>query len=767
MRGKVDLRLERRRSRVKPYKPPYGGKVLQRLFGYLDHRSATMSAEAMATLSIPQSVQHALGFVDKPQRSKAARGAKRGKGPPPARALVDAKRYAAAIAKAAVTLAPQAAALGAPMGWQPLGPTTIPNGQTYGTNTIGVIGRISSLAVDPGNPRHLLLGAAGGGIWESTDTGASWAARTDRMPSNAIGAIAFDPTDSRKVYAGSGEGNFYFNLGAGVYGSTDGGTSWSVLASSPFTGCGFFDLTVDPKNPRILYAATIDSTGKSGGFYRSANGGTSWLLKRTGICWSISVHPSGGTVELLVAFADGLFVSSDTGKSFQPVAFPAKPSSTWTRLSVARVASEPDIAYLFGAIKTAPYLWRRASGKWMRITSLPKVNAKSPWTGQAQYDWYVAAAPDNPAQIYLGGIDLYRGAPRGSSWRFPDISTQGKNSIHPDQHFLVFSPDNPDVIYAGSDGGLFRSPDRGATWKPLNSGLAITEIEYIAADPNNSQWLMAGTQDNGTIRFTGSVDWCQIAGGDGGECGVNPDNPDEVYHSFYRDPQTGVMGFESSTDKGQTWAYQDLAIESAIFYPPVEVSGSTVAVGAMAAFLSRDKAAHWDKVPLGFPSHDWATAMHLINPNTLFLGTYYGQCARLDWSAAGWKVQALSSPTQRYISSLRVDTTNAQRLWVTIQQMQANSAMVFRSDNGGRSWTPRRNGLPALPMNAVAIDPADSGRAWVAADRGVYETRDSGASWLSVSGGLPNAIVAELLYHAKDRKLICGTRNRGAWTLNV
>jgi len=91
----------------------------------------------------------------------------------------------------------------------------------------------------------------------------------------------------------------------------------------------------------------------------------------------------------------------------------------------------------------------------------------------------------------------------------------------------------------------------------------------------------------------------------------------------------GVFGFESSTDKGQTWSYQDLAIESAIFYPPVEVSGSTVAVGAMAAFLSRDKAANWDKVPLGFPSDDWATAMHLINPNTLFVSTYYGRCARL------------------------------------------------------------------------------------------------------------------------------------------
>jgi hypothetical protein len=770
MRGKADLRLERRRNRVKPYKPPYGGKVLQRLFGYLDHRSAAMSAEALATLRIPRSVQRALGFVDEPQRSKRARGAKRVKGPPSPRALVDAKRYAAAIAKAAVALAPEAAgaaAPGAPAGWQPLGPTAIPNGQTYGKNTIGVIGRVSSLAVDPGNPKHLVLGAAGGGIWESTDTGASWAPRTDQMPSNAIGAIAFDPTDSRRVYAGSGEGNFYFNLGAGAYGSTDGGASWSVLASNPFIGSGFFDLVVDPNNPRILYGATIDSTGKSGGFYRSTNGGASWSLKRTGICWSISVHPNGGTVELLVAFADGLFVSSDAGASFKPVALPAKPRGTWTRLSVARVASAPDIAYLFGAINTAPYLWRRAAGAWTAIGSLPAVNPKSPWTGQAQYDWYVEAAPDNPAQIYLGAIDLYRGALRGSSWRFTDISTQGDESIHPDQHCLVTSPDNPDIIYAGSDGGLFRSPDRGATWTSLNQGLATTELEYIAADPNSSQWLMVGTQDNGTVRFTGSAVWDQIASGDGGECGVNPDDPDEVYHSFYCDPQTGLMGFESSIDKGQTWAYQDLALESAIFYPPVEVSGSTVAVGAMAAFLSRDKAAHWQKTPLGFPSDDWATAMHLINPDTLFVGAYYGRCARVDWSAAGWKVEALSTPTPRYISSLRAHPANAQRLWVTIQQMQANAAMVFRSDDGGKSWKGCRNGLPALPMNAVALDPADANRAWVAADRGVYETRDGGASWTSVSVGLPNAIAADLVYHFKDRNLICGTRNRGAWVMNV
>src|SRR5262249_42116587 len=150
-----------------------------------------------------------------------------------------------------------------PSTWQSIGPSLVPKGQTYGSNRIDVIGRVSSIAVDPQNPKHLLVGGAGGGIWESSDTGATWLPRTDKMPSLAIGAITFDPSLPKRVYAGSGEGNFYYNLGAGVYRSTDGGTKWAVLASAPFVGVGFYDLVVDPHTPTVLYAATTS------GFFRS------------------------------------------------------------------------------------------------------------------------------------------------------------------------------------------------------------------------------------------------------------------------------------------------------------------------------------------------------------------------------------------------------------------------------------------------------------------------------------------------------------------
>src|SRR5262245_36741952 len=147
------------------------------------------------------------------------------------------------------------------------------------------------------------------------------------MPSLAIGAITFDPSNAKRVYAGSGEGNFYANLGAGVYRSTDGGTTWTVLASSPFIGVGFYDLVVDPQTPSTLYAAT------TAGFYKSTNSGSTWSQKRAGKCWDISLHPNGGATEVLAAFQDGLFVSTNSGNTFSAVTLPSPPADPWSRLA--------------------------------------------------------------------------------------------------------------------------------------------------------------------------------------------------------------------------------------------------------------------------------------------------------------------------------------------------------------------------------------------------------------------------------------------------
>src|SRR6266508_3739195 len=503
MRSKIDAKIERQ-GKAKKRKPVPGGKALQRLFHFLGQRDPKLNDDVVMALAVPKAARPKLGLTKKAMRAKVGGAAKRARPKGRRGASPAAKKYATAIIKAATALAKKAprgrtaaratkargrrgaAALSALSTWQPIGPSNIPNGQTYGTNRVDVIGRVSCIAVDPSNAGHLLLGSAGGGIWEMTTpkipvNGAPWIPRSDFLPSLAIGAIAFDPTNPARVYAGSGEGNFYANLGAGVYKSTNGGTTWTASASAPFIGVGFFDLVVDRENPAVLYAATTN------GFYKSTNSGASWSLKRAGRCWDISLHPNGGMVELLASFVDGLFVSTNAGNSFTAVALPSGPTSGWTRLAVDRVTAAPDVAYLFGAAGAGAHLWRRTGTTWTKITSFPALNISQAW-----YDWYVAAPPDGSGRVYIGAIDTIRGDLPGSTWKWTNVTTHGTNSVHPDQHCLTFSPGNSKIIYAGNDGGIFRSTDSGETRtmelsatpvRPYGSTLP-TETAAIAASIN-------------------------------------------------------------------------------------------------------------------------------------------------------------------------------------------------------------------------------------------------------------------------------------------
>ncbi|HEV2842064.1 MAG TPA: hypothetical protein VGW39_12115 [Chthoniobacterales bacterium] len=759
MRSKIDPRIERSAGKKKKTSP-IGGKVLQRLVAYLGQRDPNLNTDVEATIAVPAAARPKFGLTREAMRA-APRSVAQIRRKRPGSAA--AKSFATAIIRAATakskasrkkaktagaTRARAATATKAPPAWESIGPALIPGGQTYGTNDIDVIGRVSSIAVDPGNPKHLLIGAAGGGIWESIDTGATWKPRTDEMPSLAIGAIAFDPTAPKKVYAGSGEGNFYANLGAGVYKSTDGGATWAVLASAPFVGVGFYDLVVD-KTPTTLYAATTS------GFYKSTNSGASWSLKRAVQCWDISAHPGGGSVEILAAFADGLFRSTNGGTSFAAVSLPSAPGAAWARLAVDRVVSAPDVAYVFGAASSAAHLWRRAGSTWTKIKTLPAMNINQAW-----YDWFVAAPPDNAKQVYLGAIDTFRGSLSGSAWTWKNITTQGSKSIHPDQHCLTFSPDSSKIIYAGNDGGIYRSPDSGASWKALNKGLGISELEYLGSDPNTWKWLMAGTQDNGTIRFTGSTTWDHIADGDGGDCGVNQLNPNIVYHSYYQ------VSLERSANKGNTWSALGLPSVPSLFYPPVEVFGLTVAIGGTSLVVTRTGVAPWTTVPLGLVSGEFPSAMRDIDANTILVGTTAGRVLKMSWTGAAWNKVLLTSPAPgRYISCIAVDPTSPLRFWVTVSQI--GGGLVYRSDNAGSTWVDCTAGLPKIPMNSVVVDPANFKRVWVSADVGVYQSLNLGSTWASFATGLPNAMAVDLILHKQDRMLICATRNRGAWVIPV
>ena len=743
-------------------RPPGGGALL-RLIEKLQSDGYTELAEQTVELAVGEDdtgavmeIVAAMGasppVAPKGRRRTARSGARRGKAGATGAGAGVAEEIAEAYLAAADVMGPPT-----PFGpqWRSCGPSTVVNGQTYGATRINVSGRVSALAVDPSNGAHVLAGAANGGVWESFSRGASWAPRTDFQRTLAVGALAFDPAAPSTVYCGLGEGDWWSWLGVGVLRSTNGGTTWATLCTAPFVGDGFYCLVVDPSNRMRLFAGT------RGGLWVSTDGGVNWNRRRTQTTWSIARRGN----EILAACADGIFRSTNNGNTWNAVALPGAPA-TFQRLSVVIAPSDATIAYAWGSSGTAGFLWRRAGGTWTAVAVPPGAAFNQAW-----YDWYIAVAPDQANQVYCGAIDIHRGTLAGGTWTWVNLSskTSGGNSIHPDQHSIAFEPSRPATVYAGNDGGVFRSDDRGINWIHCNNGLQISEFEYIAHNIGVSRWLIGGTQDNGTNRWTGPATWEHVDDADGGDCGTNRVNPLVVFHTrqwwaLFRSTTGGAFGSWTNITPARP------AGEGAgLFYPPFECSattGNTIAYGGQSLYVSRDLGTTWTR--LAFPAAGVASALYVPDLDTVLVGLTDGRIFRTRFSAGAWGgLTALTPPRagNPWISDLHAEAGGIGRIWATITTV--GGGRVFRSDDGGVTWSNRTAGLPNLPINAIEVDAGNRNRVWVGADLGVYQSLDAGATWADLSASLPNAYVGDLAFHPHARVLRAGTRNRGVWEIPV
>ena len=390
---------------------------------------------------------------------------------------------------AAVAAAPPVAPVPGASNWTQLGPTAIPKGQTYGGGRVLVTGRVTAIAIDPTNRDRVYLGTAQGGVWRSTDRGGQWLAVTDNAASLAIGALAIDPNDHLTIYAGTGEANFSQDsyYGAGVLKSTDGGTTWTQLGASSFVGLRIARIAVTPGTGNRVFAAT------GGGLYRSADGGTSWA-RMTGTplaaATDVTIDPTTPATVVASFWGGAIYRSTNAGAA----------TPTWTQLggglptaNVTRVAlgrapsnplalfaltvgpwnADPSLAYLVNG------LYRSTDGgtSWSSI-ALPGGDIG----GQGFYNLNVAVDPTTPDVVYLSGVSLWKGVRNTATgaWSFTDVG----GGYHPDNHALAFDPTDHLTLYAGSDGGIYRSTNGGTSWDDsINCDLCLTQFEYISAAP--------------------------------------------------------------------------------------------------------------------------------------------------------------------------------------------------------------------------------------------------------------------------------------------
>lgn len=648
--------------------------------------------------------------------------------------------------------------------WKPLGPNLIPKGQTYGkggNNKPPVSGRCVGIVISPTNSQRLVLCSGGGGLWGSLDRGKTWQPLTDQQPTLSMGAVAIAPNSPNIVYAGTGEGDNESQLGVGLLRSADGGQNWEHTPADVLSGVGVYDIAVHPQDALHLWVGTTNK------FLESKNGGKTWTTVQNAMAWDISINPADPQ-EIFAATEAGLIGSTDGGKKWARVPLAGLTAGAdLARMEVCHAPSNPAVVYVAAVADKRPLLWRRVANKGAFSTEkTPKMRPKED-IRQAWYDFCFAVSPVNSDLVYWGAVYLYKGSRSAKGFSWEDISARNTgDSIHGDQHHLAFDPSDPNVLYACCDGGIFRSPNGGTNWQSLNPGLAISEFEFVIHLESQDDWLIGGTQDNGTLGNATKGTWNQIALGDGGDCGAD-DAQKLCYHSYYdmwieRAPALGATAFKWTDVSPPT--PDDY---SALFYPPMDVNASVVAKAGATLWVSDDRGVNWEEVDFK-GGGDNASALVILNATTIFVGTETGKIAQIKRAATGWTkatVTRLKTPRSAFMSDIVVPVPGGADIWVSFSAFDGGH--VFHSTDSGKTWIDRSSNLPDIPVNAIVVDPKNLQQLFAATDHGVYRTVNSGGKWTDFSNGLPNVVVGDMILHERRRLLRIGTRNRGAWEVKI
>lgn len=457
--------------------------------------------------------------------------------------------------------------------WVSIGPAPIVGGTPETTWTARPrSGRVATVAVDPSNKKHWLIGAAGGGVWETFDSGRSWAPRTDGQPVLTMGAIAFAPSAPKIVYAGTGEAVFAVDAygGQGVLKSTDGGTTWAHLADTgpAFLNKAFSDLAVHPTNPDIVIAGVTKAlqwssatSAPDSGIYKTVNGGGLWALKLRGEATDLEIDPNDFTRQYAGlgnnsgALENGVYRSTSAGDTWQPVAGP------WTvgprtvgRVELAIAPSNPNVLYIGIHDATLPPptlppsssprhngiigLWKTTNAwaptpTWQQIPLGPTDDGTGTFgycgwnpfpepraVAQCFYNHELSVDPKNENVLYAGGIGLWRYD--GTTWKEVALSDPSRG-IHADQQSMAWAGKR---LIVGNDGGVWSTKNGGKHWRDHNAGLGTIQFWGGALAPTPGLLAIGGTQDNGTAVWTPTaMTWRGVIRGDAGSAVISPTLP--------------------------------------------------------------------------------------------------------------------------------------------------------------------------------------------------------------------------------------------------
>lgn len=648
-------------------------------------------------------------------------------------------------------------------------------------------GRSRAMLIDPNTLSGLKVFAAGvgGGLWMTTDISAAepnWTPLDDFFTNLAITTIVADPGNSQLLYFGTGEG--YFNAdairGAGIWKSTNGGASFSQLASTNNSNFHYVQKLV-VNNSGILLAATRS------GLQRSADGGGTWTkVLGTGLgiagatsnlCYDVEIAANG---DVYATVEGSIHKSTNAGVTFA--------AAQTLPIAVARVelaVAPNDASYVYALAENASVVegvlrtvdggsvWTTRAEPNDADTGIPDTDFSR---GQAWYDLAIAVDPNNRDRLFVGGIDLFVSNDSAGSWNQVAhwYGGFGEQYVHADQHHIVYRPGSSTVIYFVNDGGIYRSTNADLaeptiTFKGTNFN--ISQFYAAAIHPTAAtDYYLAGAQDNGSHQFNapGIDNTTEVTGGDGAFTHIDQNQPQfqftaYVFNDFYR-----------STDSGQSWT--NVVTTGGRFISPTDYDN----VGnRLYGHRGSNNYLRWDNPQSGntfaavaVPGFSGAVAAVTVSPNTanrVFFGIDNGRVFRVDDAHATPIATNISTGLPAgYVSNVEVQTGNDNHLLAVYSNYGVNS--VWESTNGGTSWTSVEGNLPDMPVRWALLNPDNPDQAMLATEVGVWSTDNlNGAStdWQPSNSGLANVRTDMLQMRASDKQVIAATHGRGLFSSNA
>jgi photosystem II stability/assembly factor-like uncharacterized protein len=641
--------------------------------------------------------------------------------------------------------------------WQPVGPFVTP------INSPGM-GRINCIAFHPTQSNIMYVGAASGGVWRTTDGGNYWQPVSDYIASMGISSIVIDHQNPNIVYAATGDFNHSDTSSVGIIKSYDGGNSWDTTGMKWPVNFQHrvSKILMHPDYSNILYAGTTI------GLNKSADGGASWTLLRTGSIGDMAFRPGNPSVVYAVV-GTRFWRSVDDGQTFSiiPISFGA----TTGRVKIAVTPADSDYVYLIATLSSNSGfegLYRSTDGgsTFAKQSSSPNIlgyaTDGSSSGGIAWYSLGLTVSPVNKDEVFAACVNIWRSTNGGSSWniRAHWYGDQGLPYVHADIHHMEYHP-LTGALYVCSDGGIDISTNSGISFSQKNAGLMIGQVYRIGVSKQDHRRIIGGWQDNGT-HFMNNTSWKHMLGGDGMECIISPVN----YNYMYGEMQYGNI--YRTSNAGNDWEKISDAIgEEGSWVTPYVLhpnSHSTLLAGYNNIYRSNNYGTSWTAISsftgTGYYDKFRSLAYAPSNPNYIYAATYYRIYKSTDGGQT-W-VQINNNLPSYPISYLAVHNSNPNAVYVTLSGFYAGSK-VFMTNNQGNSWTNISGTLPNLPANCIIHEKNSNGGIYVGMDVGVFYRDSTMTDWVPFFDGLPNVKIAELEIHYDAHKLIAATYGRGIW----